>query len=95
MTQEGLKLHPTGSTKPGGNGVGKHPLGTAASRVGQDAECSAAQGVLEVNAEGCGQVGVGLQTMLDQNTVTTSAAELGGGPTSQANGKTGCGPVDV
>ncbi len=95
MVQEGPKLCPTGPKKPGGNGAGKHPLGTAASRVGQDAECPAAQGVLEVNAEGCGQVGAGLQTVPDQNTATTSAAELGGGPTSQANGKTGYGPVDM
>ncbi len=95
MAQEGPKLHPTGPKKSGGNSVGEHPLGTAASRAGQDAEYFAAQGVLEVNMEGCGQTGAGLQTMSDQNIVTTSAAELGGGPTLQANGKTGYGPVDV
>ncbi len=60
MAQEGPKLHPTDPKKPGGNSAGKHPLGTAASRVGQDAEHFAAQGVLEVNAEGHGQTGVGL-----------------------------------
>ena len=95
MVQEGPKLCPTGSKKPGSNSAGEHPLRTAASRAGQDTEHSAAQGVLEVNAERCGQTGVGLQTMSDQNAVTTSTAEFGGGPTSQANGKTGCGPVDV
>ncbi len=33
--------------------------------------------------------------MQDKNTVTTSTAEPGGGSTSQANGKTGCGLVDM
>ena len=95
MVQEGPKLCPTGSKKPGSNSAGEHLLGTAASRAGQDAEHFAAQGVLEVNAEGCGQTGAGLRTMSDQNAATTSTVEHGGGPTSQADGKTGCGPVDV
>ncbi len=33
--------------------------------------------------------------MLDQNAVPSSSAELGCGPTSQANDETGGGPMDV
>ena len=93
--QEGPKLCPAGSMKPSGNGVGEHPLGTATPRARQDVVCSAAQGVLEINAEGCRQADTGLRAMQDKNTVTTSTTEPGGGSTSQADGKTGCGLVDV
>ncbi len=93
--QENSKLCPTGPKKSGGNSVGEHTLGAAASRAGQDVEYLATQGVLEDNVQGCGQTGVGLRAMPDQNTASSSSAEPGCGPTLQANDETGSGPVDM
>ncbi len=60
MTQENSKLQTTGPKESGGNSVGEHTPGTATSRVGQDDKCLEATGVLEDNAQGCGQTGKGL-----------------------------------
>ncbi len=37
--QEDSKLCPAGPEESGGNCVGEHTFGTAAPRIGQDAEC--------------------------------------------------------
>ncbi len=56
----GSQVMPCWFHKPSSDSVGEHPLRTATPRAGQDVECSAAQGVLEINAERCGQADTGL-----------------------------------